>query len=461
MYTAKLFMLVVAVSERASVIAVVIAAAACGSGRAHQPTQAQSGGGRVVVISVDGLMPASYLDPEALGLRIPTLRRFVAEGAFARAVTPVFPTVTYPAHTTMVTGVPPAAHGIVGNRPKDPLERNQGGWWWYAEDIAAPTVWQAVHAKGGTAALITWPVTVGADVRFLVPEYWRAGTADDQKLLRSLSTRGLLDKVAAREPGLWKHLAPPDVADDAQFAIARHVLAEESPDLVLMHVWMVDDAQHRHGPGSREAIAAIEHADQLIGALVAQLEAGPGWARTSVIVVSDHGFLPVENQIRLNVAFAARGLVTLGADGKPTATRVTLLASGGTAFLYLDDPTARAEVDAAIASIGAPIARVYTRDEVVAAGGDPAVDLVLAAAPGYQFSDKRDGTALVPSTGKGDHGYPPTDPAMAASFLALGPRIPATDLGTIDMTDIAPTIAWLLDVPLPTATGHTIPALAR
>lgn len=450
-------------ASRAGVVAIAVWAgcagsAAPGSSFAAGPA-ASSSRPRVVVISIDGMMPATYLQADALGLQIPTLRRFVAHGAYARAVTPMFPTVTYPAHTTIVTGVPPGVHGIVNNRPPDPLDRNQQGWNWYAEDIKVPTVWQAVEAQGRAAALITWPVTVGAKAHVVVPEYWRAGTGDDQKLERALSTPGVLDRVAAAEPRLWTWLAPPNVADEAQFAIAKDVLAHDAPDLMLIHVWQTDDAQHAHGPTSPEALAAIEHADALLGDLVAQLEAGPDWARTTVVVVSDHGFNPVAQQIGLNPVFAARGLIDLGDDGKPTATRVTLLASGGTAFVYVADPAVVPDVEAAIRSVGDPIARIYTHDEVVAAGGDPTVTFVLAAAPGYQFSERRTGPPVVPSGGHGDHGYVPTDPAMAASFLAFGPHVPAADLGTIEMTDIAPTLARLLDVPLPTATGHAIAAL--
>src|SRR5688500_7298188 len=204
--------------------------------------------GRVVMISIDGLMPETYLDPDRLGLRVPTLRALHARGAFARGVESVFPTVTYPAHTTLVTGVPPSTHGITSNRPVDPLAKNNLGWFWYSEDIAVPTLWSAVQAAGARAAVITWPVTAGADVAFRVPEYWRAGTADDQKLLRSLSTPGLLEAVAKEYPALWSKLTPPDVHDDAQFAIARYLLAHEDPALTLIHVWLTDDAQHAHGP---------------------------------------------------------------------------------------------------------------------------------------------------------------------------------------------------------------------
>ncbi|MEY4581216.1 MAG: hypothetical protein RL701_5919 [Pseudomonadota bacterium] len=87
----------------------------------------------VVLVTIDGLLPDSYLHPEAHGLRVPTLQRFVAEGAVSDGALSTFPSVTYPAHTTIATGSWPKHHGIIGNRSFDPLETNREAWFWYAE----------------------------------------------------------------------------------------------------------------------------------------------------------------------------------------------------------------------------------------------------------------------------------------------------------------------------------------
>src|SRR5262245_37212856 len=78
----------------------------------------------VVLISIDGWKPDHVLEADKHGLKIPNLRRLLREGAYASAVTGVLPTVTYPSHTTMVTGVAPARHGIFANTPFDPLGKN-------------------------------------------------------------------------------------------------------------------------------------------------------------------------------------------------------------------------------------------------------------------------------------------------------------------------------------------------
>jgi predicted AlkP superfamily pyrophosphatase or phosphodiesterase len=363
----------------------------------------------------------------------------------------VFPTVTYPTHTSLITGVPPALHGIVTNKQPDPLGRNKDGWRWYAEDIAVPTLWHAVEAQHRRAALVSWPVTVGADATFVVPEYWRAGTADDQKLLRSLSTRGLLDRVAREEPALWRWLTPPSVEDAAQFAIARYLIAHEQPELVLVHAWQLDDAQHAHGPDSAAARHAIEHADRLLGTLLETIERSPDAARTILAVVSDHGFAPQHREVRPYVHFAEHGLIAREA----TPPAVAIAADGAAAFVYVRDPAARLRIEQAIATVPG-VARVMARAELAALGADPEADYALVAAAGHGFSDARVSPVVVETPGRGTHGWPPEDPAMAASFLAVGPGIVPRDLGQLRMVDVAPTLARWLDVELPSAVGTAV-----
>lgn len=424
------------------------------------PAPAVDTGLRIVVVSIDGMMAATYNDPDAHGLKVPTLRRIVAEGVSASGVESVFPSVTYPAHTTLVTGAPPAVHGITTNRPPDWLDRNYAGWRWYAEDIAVPTLYGEVERAGRHAAIVQWPVTVGARVTFTVPEYWRAGTSDDQKLQRALATPGLLAAVERDHPTLWSELTPPDVRDEAQFAITKHLYTREDPALTLVHVWQTDDAEHAHGPWSPEAIAAFEHTDALLGDLLATLEASPDWPRTILVVVSDHGFAPISQEIRLNALFATAGLVELDDAGKPKTARVTAIGNGGSAMIYVKEASDRAAVERLVRG-QAGVARVLDRAGLAAVGGDPEAALAAVAEPGYGFGDGRSGPAVVASVSRGTHGWPATDPAMAASFLAIGPRLVPGRLGPIRMIDIGPTLARWLDVPLPGATGEAIEGLLR
>ena len=123
----------------------------------------------VLMISIDGLMASSYaaVSPS----KIPAIRRLMSEGAYADGVIGVLPTVTYPSHTTLVTGVPPAVHGIVDNTMFDPEKKSGGASYWYARDIQVPTQLGAVHGRGWRTGAVSWPVTVGQEIDYHVPEF--------------------------------------------------------------------------------------------------------------------------------------------------------------------------------------------------------------------------------------------------------------------------------------------------
>ena len=110
------------------------------------------------MICIDGLKPSVYTEPGPA--KVPTLRRLAREGAYAEGVTGVLPTVTFPSHTTLITGVPPAVHGIYMNQPLDPEGRNGGASYWFARDIQVPTLPGVFKARGLTTAAVHWPATV-------------------------------------------------------------------------------------------------------------------------------------------------------------------------------------------------------------------------------------------------------------------------------------------------------------
>jgi predicted AlkP superfamily pyrophosphatase or phosphodiesterase len=453
---------------RAGRIALLIALAAQGCAGADDSTArraapglsgaAHARGRRAIVITIDGLMPEAYTAPGRHGLAVPTLRSMVSGGAWARGARPVLPTVTYPTHTTMATGVDPGLHGITGNRAFDPLEKNKEGWRWYSEDIRVPALWAAVEESGRAAALVSWPVTVGARARYLVPEYWRAGTAEDQKLLRALSTPGLLERVEARFPDLWQKLTPPDVADEASIDVAVHLIESAAPHLLMVHIWMVDEQQHLHGPWSAEARGAIENADRQLARLIAACRRAGTWDQTALFVASDHGFATAHTEVRLAALLAERGLIARGADGKPTSWRAAVQSNGGSAYVYLADPRDDAAADAVRAALaGDPaVRRILEPDAIRALGGDPAAALAIEAADGFTFGDGVAGPLRRPTTSIGQHGYAPDRESMQASFLAYGPGVRTAELGQVRLIDLAPTVAAWLNVAMPRATGRPI-----
>jgi predicted AlkP superfamily pyrophosphatase or phosphodiesterase len=112
---------------------------------------------KLLVISVDGLDWRYLRDRDALGLHIPDIRRLLNDGQYADGVIGVWPTITWPSHTSLITGVRPDQHGILGNR----RPKSEGGdYYWNADRLKAPTLCQAAHKQGLKTASVTWPITL-------------------------------------------------------------------------------------------------------------------------------------------------------------------------------------------------------------------------------------------------------------------------------------------------------------
>ncbi|MEC7931792.1 MAG: ectonucleotide pyrophosphatase/phosphodiesterase, partial [Pseudomonadota bacterium] len=270
----------------------------------------------VLLISIDGLRPGDVLEADKRGLSIPNLRRFVKEGAHATGVTGVVPTLTYPSHTTLMTGVSPARHGIVANNSFDPMGINQGGWYWYAQDVRTPMLWEAATKAGLSTGNIHWPVSVAAKgVTWNLPQIWRTGHADDARLLDALATPGLKAQLEAvvGQPyamGIDESLA----ADQNRARFASALIAAHKPDFLTVYFAALDHEEHASAPGSAAAKAVLEKIDGIVGDLVAaEMRAHPD---AVIALVSDHGFEATHTAINLYRPFIDAGLITLDRDGK-------------------------------------------------------------------------------------------------------------------------------------------------
>ncbi|HLI76979.1 MAG TPA: ectonucleotide pyrophosphatase/phosphodiesterase, partial [Acidobacteriaceae bacterium] len=428
------------------------------------------------MISIDGMRPDYVTHADEHGLKIPTLRRFMAEGSYADGVRGVFPTVTYPSHTTLVTGVWPATHGILNNQVFDPEQHFAGAWYWYADSMKVQTLWQAAHAAGIRTASVSWPVTVDADaIDDNLPEYWRSDVtgahADPRErfLMNAVSRpSGSLKAMQAR---LGPYMPGNDTTiegDRIRTRFAVDILRRNHPGFMTVHLSSLDEEEHIHAPFSPEANADLEALDGLVHDLtVAERDANPA---ATVVVVSDHGFAPIHDAVNLYIPFLHAGLITAGKPAPGsfspaiTAWKAEPWLASGMAAIVLHDPAdvaTRTEVKQLLESLQADpangIARILTAEEARHRGAFPDAAFLVLLKPGFYTGAAVTGPLLTPTPGRGTHGYAADDPQMYASFFAIGPDIAQhQDLGLIDMRQIAPTVAGLLGVELPEAEGKPL-----
>ncbi len=420
----------------------------------------------VLMISVDGLKPEYVLDADAHGLKIPFLRSLVQEGAYARGVTGVWPTVTYPSHATLLTGVSPAEHGIYNNLEFDPKGTFANAWYWYAQQIRVPTLWQAAHEAGLSTASIGWPASVGATaVDFLIPEYWRVSRLtdvdpSDTLLLAAISRpEGLLQKMQARLGPYMRGNDPSPPGDEIKTRFALDILKTQKPRFMTVHLSSLDEEQHGHGPFSPEANADLEVIDGELAQLFAASRAND--PKAIALVVSDHGFVQISHKVNLMQPFLRAGLMQSGG-----AWRAQPWSGAGVAAVMLHDP-ADAQTTAQVRELlqvmqadpNNGIAEVLERDAIRRRGAFPDASFLIVMKLGYYaLADATSPPVSNVAGSPGSHGFSPEYPQMRASFFIQGAGIAhGRDLGLIDMRQVAPTVAQLLGVRLKSARQLPLP----
>ncbi|MBI4166944.1 MAG: alkaline phosphatase family protein [Acidobacteria bacterium] len=401
----------------------------------------------VLVVSVDGL-GASWLTHPPPNLHIPNFKRLMEEGSYAEGVWSVYPSLTYPAHTTMVTGRMPAEHGIYSNLSSREAGKNSKDWFWFSNAIKVPTLWDLARQNNLTTSSVFWSVTVGGPINWNIPEIWdpAKGMAGDPLYVAKFATPGLLFEAALE-------LGPPQGASDdvMKVKLTGFVLKKHQPNLLMLHLAELDGALHQRGPASPEAAAAVEKADERIGELLTAVKAAGLENKTDVFIVSDHGFLSVERSISPNVLLARAGLITADENGNVTGGKVFTMADGGSFFIsWPESQNLRADVEAAIHPLrdeGALYGELG-REALKDLGAEPAAQIALEAPSAASFDSKASGEVIqkLPQT-TGTHGHLPFRPGLAASFIAWGPHIKKGGaLGHIPMTAIGPTLLKALGI---------------
>jgi len=421
---------------------------------------------RALVISIDGFAAFYWRDPAA---RLPTLRRLAERGAVASGMQTVFPSTTWPTHVSLVTGVRPNVHGVVGNhvlnRATDRTEDLTGDPLYDAADlIRVPTFYDRAHAAGLRVAAIDWPATRhAASVEFNLPFFKDQRVFETQTAPTVWRELGALGFPMDRQ-GEWAQL-PKRFLKDAMVAdVAAHVIHRHAPDVLLVHFLCVDSLQHLHGPRSPEAYWAIQYVDERIGRLLAAL---PDPDATTVFVVSDHGFLPVVREIRPNVRLRALGLLDVDGDGRIVRAEARVVMNHGAAYAYVRDgarsPSVVRAVAAALAKLPG-VSAVWTAEQYAGLGlPTPAEhrqvgDVLIEAAEGYLFVDDAVGEVEGDRPHhRGTHGQRGSHPDNHAFFAAAGPGIRSgLELPLIQSRDVAPTIATTLGLTMGTVEGRLL-----
>lgn len=411
----------------------------------------------VVVVCIDGL--AAYLVDDAK-VPLPTIRQLVKEGSYAPDGMKVCnPSVTWPNHTTLISGVRPEKHGVLANGvlvrggvgslvSVDP-KRDQ------SELVRAPLLIDIAHEAGLTTAEINWPCVRGSkslDDSF--PDVPDTIEHMSPRLRSELVERGLLKDETQASFATNNVL----VRDYIWTEAACHVIKKRRPNLLLLHLLNVDSTHHLLGPKSAAGYTANAYADMCLARVIDAINEAGIRDKTTIIVLSDHGFILAPKAIRPHVLLQQKGLLTQ-VDGKIDTAKIHVVPEGGIGLVYVTNPGEADMLRPQIKQIfegQEGVVEVLLPDDFAKHGlphpreYSQSPDAVLVAKDGYSVSASAEGETFVAGnteakTSLGSHGYIATEKQMNATIILQGKLIQqGATLSNVENIDIAPTIARLL-----------------
>lgn len=359
----------------------------------------------LILISIDGFR-ADYL---ARGIT-PTLASLRQQGAYAKVMRPSFPSLTFPNHYTLVTGLRPDRHGIVANTMDDPhipgVRFSLGNkeavsdsqWWNQAEPI-----WVSAEKHGLASATMFWPGSEAA-IHGVRPSEWRPFDGKFPANSRVDTLLGWLDKPV-----------------------------NSRPRFLTLYFDDIDHAGHDFGPDSVELDQSLRQIDQAIARLISGL--AQRQIQANLILVSDHGMSAThaERVIYLNQIVASN--------------EIQLLSYGAMASLRLRT-TQPEQTEVKLLGKHAHMScwRKQEIPEHFGYGKNARVaDIICLAEPGWLImAEPKAGQKIM----AGSHGYDHRVLDMAALFIAVGPsfRVGA-EIDEMQNTDVYPLIMHLLQLP--------------
>lgn len=404
----------------------------------------------------------------------------MAEGVSSSVLT-VYPSVTYPSHTSIVTGAYPERHGIFGNDVFDPSVPNNPEWHWFARAIKVETLWDAATRRRLSTAMISWPVATGAG-DYNVPEIIKFGRPLTETLAlikANARPQKLIEEIEQADPALYASVSK-DEQDDMRTRFAEYVIEKKRPEVTLIHLLDLDHFQHDFGPFTPEAERVLEKIDAYVARILAAAERAGTLSETAVFIVSDHGFQPIDKLIHPGVLLERAGLLKFreerDAQGRTRRViaewRAMPYPSGGSCSIILRDPGDTDALNRARAvfndftngmATGFPAdgkgsLRLLDAKEIRAQHANPRVSLMLEAAEGYSFGHNYTGESVTPNPQRGQHGYLPS--RYLNTFIAAGAGIkrrgPLNNSRPVRIIDLGPTMARVLKLKLGGAQGHAL-----
>jgi predicted AlkP superfamily pyrophosphatase or phosphodiesterase len=364
----------------------------------------------------------------------------------------------------------PARHGIYYNTPFEP-EGQTGKWYWEANLIRVPTLWDACKQKGIKTANVSWPVSVGAPVDYNIPEIWPAKRDGSDRLgpIRKYTTPATLfeevEKNATGKLDGSKLNSDYLLMDENLSRMASYLIETYKPQFTTVHLVCVDHFAHNDGRDSENVRKAVAGVDNAIGRIIESVERAGIKDSTSFLIVGDHGFVDIHTTIAPNVWLEKAGLIEK-AENRGN-WKAAFHSSGGSAFLHLKtkgDTKTLQQVQVILQNLPdneKKLFRIVSPEEMKKIGADPNVILAISPIEGVTISASADGAAVRAGSG-GTHGFYPDFKNIQTGFIGAGAGFQRGKvIPLMGLEDIAPLVSALLDISLKAPDGALFPGLLK
>lgn len=432
---------------------------------------------KLFVLSMDAMI---HEDVEYM-MNKPNFRRLFEKRAEVAQVRSVFPAITYPAHTTLITGCNPGKHGIYNNMPFKDYEDNKKHWYLDSKVVRVEDLFAAAKRAGCTTASVYWPICGNnPNIDHIINEYFFY--YPDQRPEDVFPAMGA-DAVAMQAVSENRHLLPrricpestTDEFDTFIMGCCCSLIRNAKPDVLLVHNCAPDSARHVHGVFGKGVYDALDRTDLWLGDVIAAMEDAGTFEDTNFVLLSDHGQLNYDRRIRINVLLEQGGFLDVAPDGGVYDWQAFAQSNGMSASVYLRDPSNQKLYDQVYAYLKELVdcgkygfTRVYTTAEAREKYGTYGPFSFMIATDGTVSISPQWTEDAVEILGADEqkpvaatHGHDP-DLGPQPIFLGRGPAFKeGAFLPRAELQDIAPTLAKILGQTMPEADGHCLDGLLK
>ena len=389
--------------------------------------------------------------------KLPHFGKILKKSSYSKEVQTIYPSLTYPVHTSIITGMKPINHNITNNVKLQINKSQNPDWFWNKKEIKCDTLFDIAKRNKLICSSILWPVTCKAKIKYNMPEVFSNNKWQNQIITSALNgsikyQMNLNNKFSSLRDGLNQ----PQL-DNFAMTSFLYTLTEYSPDIIFLHLTDVDTNRHNFGYNSKEAEYALRRHDLRLGEVTTKLETLELLDHACIILLSDHSMKDVHSAIKLNKLFLNKCWLTLDKKNKFIESHeVFCNHCDGSAYIYLKDKSNTTLLNKVITELkdfslknNNCIKEILTSDEAKELGADPNCSLMLEANDGYYFLNDFNGEIIEKTLGKhhlATHGYNPNYYENKPFFIVSDNSVKQNfDMGAIKLLDIAPTIAKLMD----------------